>query len=74
MCLSVPAMVVEVLANDHQARVDYLGTQFTVGIRLLEEVKPGQFVLVHAGEAIQIVDEAKALDGIELWKEMLGEK
>lgn len=73
MCLSVPTKVVEVFANDQQAKVDYLGARFIVGTRLLERVEPGQYVLVHAGEGIQIVDEEKALDGLALWKEMLGE-
>lgn len=73
MCLSVPTKVVEVFANDQQAKVDYLGARFIVGTRLLECVELGQYVLVHAGEAIQIVDEEKALDGLALWKEMLGE-
>jgi len=53
--------------------VDYLGARFIVGVALLECVQPGQYVLVHAGEAIQILDEEKALDGLALWKEMLGE-
>lgn len=73
MCLSVPTKVMEVFVNEKQAKVDYMGTRLTVGIALLESVKPGQYVLVHAGEAIQIVDEDKALDGLNLWKEMLGE-
>jgi hydrogenase assembly chaperone HypC/HupF len=73
MCLSVPSMVVEVVLESNQAKVDYMGTQFWVGIALLEQVDVGQYVLVHAGEAIQVIDESQARDGIELWKEMLGE-
>ncbi|CAH8713066.1 HypC/HybG/HupF family hydrogenase formation chaperone [Paenibacillus thiaminolyticus] len=73
MCLSVPAQVLEVYPKDWEAKVDYLGARFMVGIRLLEQVNPGEYVLVHAGEAIQIVDEEKALDGLALWKEMLAE-
>lgn len=73
MCLSVPTKVLEVFENDWQAKVDYLGARFIVGTRLLERVEPGQYVLVHAGEAIQIVDEEKAEGGLALWKEMLAE-
>lgn len=73
MCLSVPTKVIEVFANDQQARVDYLGARFIVGITLVDLVEPGQYVLVHAGEAIQILDEERAMDGLALWKEMLGE-
>jgi hydrogenase expression/formation protein HypC len=70
----VPAKVVEVVKNGWQAKVDYMGARFMVGTRLLEHVEPGQYVLVHAGEAIQIVDEEKAIDGLGLWKEMVGEE
>lgn len=73
MCLSVPAIVIEVYEKEKQAKVDYMGSRFKVGIALLEQVEEGQYVLVHAGEAIQIVDEERALDGLALWKEMLGE-
>lgn len=73
MCLSVPTRVIEVYEKERQAKVDYMGSRFTVGIALLEHVEEGQYVLVHAGEAIQIVDEERALDGLALWKEMLGE-
>lgn len=74
MCLSVPSRVVELVRESNQARVDYMGTQFWVGIALLEQVDVGQYVLVHAGEAIQVMDETQAQDGLELWKEMLGEE
>jgi len=73
MCLSVPAIVIEVYESEKQAKVDYRGSRFKVGIALLEHVEEGQYVLVHAGEAIQVVDEERAMDGLALWKEMLGE-
>lgn len=73
MCLSVPTRVIEVYEKEKQAKVEYMGSRFKVGIALLEQVEEGQYVLVHAGEAIQIVDEEGALDGLALWKEMLGE-
>ncbi|MOA28186.1 hydrogenase 2 accessory protein HypG [compost metagenome] len=73
MCLSVPAIVIEVYESEKQAKVDYMGSRFKIGIALLEQVVEGQYVLVHAGEAIQIVDKERAMDGLALWKEMLGE-
>ncbi|TRY24961.1 HypC/HybG/HupF family hydrogenase formation chaperone [Brevibacillus sp. LEMMJ03] len=71
MCLSVPAKVLLVEPSGWRARVEYLGSEMVVGIGLLEEVEPGQYVLVHAGEAIQVMDRDAALDAIELWKEMI---
>jgi hydrogenase expression/formation protein HypC len=71
MCLSVPAKVLEINRSQWRARVDYLGSHIVVGIALLEKVVPGQYVLVHAGEAIQVIDEVLAQESIELWKRWL---
>jgi hydrogenase expression/formation protein HypC len=66
--------VIDVAEDRRLAKVDYMGVRFWVGIALLENVEPGQYVLVHAGEAIQIIDEEQAVDGLGLWKEMLGKE
>ena len=71
MCLSVPAKVVEVYPQEWRAKVDYLGSAKIVGIGLLEQVEIGQYVLVHAGEAIQIIDESSARNSLDVWKEVL---
>lgn len=71
MCLSVPAKVIEVFHEEWKAKVDYLGSSIIVGIGLLENVQTEQYVLVHAGEAIQIIDEEGAQDSLNLWKEVL---
>lgn len=42
-----------------------------VGVELLEVVETGQYVLVHAGEAIQVIDEEQAIQSLDLWKELL---
>lgn len=68
MCLSVPAKVLEIDRMENRAKVDYLGSHMTVGIALLDEVKKEQYVLVHAGEAIQVIDEELAEESIILWK------
>lgn len=71
MCLSVPAKVLLIESCGWLAKVDYLGSEIIVGIGLLEHVEVGDYVLVHAGEAIQVMDQDAALDAIELWKEMI---
>ncbi|KZE43343.1 hypothetical protein AV540_25300 [Brevibacillus parabrevis] len=71
MCLSVPAKVLAIEPSGWRAKVDYLGSEIVVGIGLLGRVELGQYVLVHAGEAIQVMDQDAALDAIELWKEMI---
>jgi hydrogenase expression/formation protein HypC len=70
MCLGVPAKIVEKMAND-VARVDVNGNQTEINIRLTPEVEPGQYVLVHAGFAMEIIDESIALETMHYLEEML---
>jgi hydrogenase expression/formation protein HypC len=60
---------VEFLGND-LARVDISNNQVDVSIRLTPEVKPGQYVLVHAGFAMEIIDERYARETMQLLQEM----
>lgn len=69
MCLGVPGRVEELLPND-KARVDVSGNSVEISIRLTPEVKVGQYVLIHAGFAMQIVDEAWAHETMALLKEL----
>lgn len=73
MCLSVPAKIVEIDPAGHLATVDYLGSHLVVGISLLERAELGEYVLVHVGEAFQIIDEELARESIELWKGWLNQ-
>lgn len=59
MCLAVPMKVVEV--KDNTARVEVGGTQRTIGLDIIEpKPKIGDYVIVHAGFAINIIDEQEA--------------
>jgi hydrogenase expression/formation protein HypC len=72
MCLAVPAKVIEI--NGNMAKVDFGGKVLReVNIMLIEEVKTGDYVLVHAGYAIQKVDEKEAEETLRLWNEILKE-
>ncbi len=68
MCLGVPMKVVKVSGNTAYAELMSLSRK--VDIRFLEGVKPGDYVIVHAGFAIQFVDEEEALNTLELVREM----
>jgi hydrogenase expression/formation protein HypC len=63
MCLAVPSRVVEI--NDTVAKVDVDGVIRETSILLMEDVKIGDYVIVHAGFAINKVDEAAALQTLE---------
>lgn len=69
MCLGVPGKVVELLEN-HMARVDVKGNLFEVSVRLTPEVKAGQYVLIHAGFAMEIIDETWALETLEILEDL----
>jgi hydrogenase expression/formation protein HypC len=66
MCLAVPLKVIEV--NHLVGTVDLSGTSMEVSLMLLpEEVKTGDYVLVHAGFAIEKVDEEAAMDALDFF-------
>jgi hydrogenase expression/formation protein HypC len=70
MCLAVPSRIIKV--DDLVATVDVMGARREVNLTLLpEEAGVGDFVLVHAGFAIQKVDRHAAKDSIELISELL---
>ena len=69
MCLAIPAKVVSV--KEDKARVDFgEGVLREVNVTLVK-AKVGDYVLVHAGYAIQVLDEKEALETIHLWNEIL---
>jgi hydrogenase expression/formation protein HypC len=69
MCLAIPAQVVLVNAND-MAEVDIHGVTRTVSLSLTPDAEVGSWVLIHAGFAIQVVDEEFANESWELIKEI----
>jgi len=70
MCLAVPAKIIEKI--DLLATIEIGGITRKVSLMLLPEAAVGDFVLVHAGFAIQVVDEAEAERTAELLKELTG--
>ncbi len=55
MCLGVPGVVVKI--KDHEAVVDFGGVRKTVDAFLVEDLKPGDYVIVHAGAIIAKISE-----------------
>ncbi|MDA8226210.1 MAG: HypC/HybG/HupF family hydrogenase formation chaperone [Desulfitobacterium hafniense] len=64
MCLAIPAKVVSL--DEMIATVDMMGNERKVGTHLVPELAVGQYVLVHAGFAIEIIDEQIAKETEEL--------
>ncbi|MDF2566026.1 MAG: hydrogenase assembly chaperone hypC/hupF [Massilibacillus sp.] len=68
MCLAVPAKIID--KKDQLAVVELSGVQREVSLMLLPEAEVGDFVLIHAGFAMQIIDQEEAEKTNELLKEM----
>jgi hydrogenase expression/formation protein HypC len=75
MCLAIPGQVVGLVDPANQiAKVDVVGVRRNINVSLLaggdDEVKPGDWVLIHVGFAISRVDEEEALATRELLEQM----
>lgn len=71
MCLAIPGKIIEIYKDKEHALVDYGdGTKRKANITLVS-VKIGDYVLVHAGFAIEVLDEKEAQETLELFREML---
>ena len=69
MCLAIPAEVLEIKGNT--AKVDFgEGVRRDVNVMLVE-AKVGEYVLVHAGYAIQVIDRKAAEETLRMWEEIL---
>jgi len=68
MCLSVPAKVISV--DGSSAKVSVGGTLVNIALHLVDDVKVGDYVLVHTGFALQKISEEEALETIELIRQL----
>jgi hydrogenase expression/formation protein HypC len=68
MCLAIPVLIQNIEGT--QAKVELGGVQRTVSLMLTPEAKVGDYVLLHAGYAIGIVDEEDAKETLHLLEQM----
>jgi hydrogenase expression/formation protein HypC len=66
MCLAIPGKIIDIESNN--ARVDFNGVIKKVSIELMSNINIGDYVLVHAGVAIEKVKNEDAAEIIELLK------
>lgn len=69
MCLAVAAKVLN-KKDEFNAEVEVEGVAMSVSIALVPDVKEGDYVLVHAGFAIEIIDQEAAEENLRLWREL----
>jgi len=72
MCLAIPGRVVDVQGDVQgddptllRGRVDFGGTRREISLAYTPDAKPGDYVLVHVGFALQIIDEEEARRSLE---------
>ena len=68
MCLAIPAKVIRV--EGKSARVTIEDVEYTASLLLLDDVKPGDFIMLHAGFAIEKVDPLEAAETLQLLLDM----
>ena len=69
MCLAIPAKILSIEGT--KAQVDFgQGVLREVNVSLVD-AKVGMYVLVHAGYAIQLLEEKEALETLSLWNDVL---
>lgn len=69
MCLGVPAKVIKMKGD--KVLVDVMGSKMFVGIIFVPEVQLNDYVLLHAGQAMTIVDEKFAKESMEEWRDLM---
>ena len=68
MCLAVPAKIISI--NENTGRVEFGSVRRNIDLRLISEVQEGDYVLVHAGFAIEKLDKDEAEKTLQLFNEL----
>lgn len=66
MCLGIPSKVIAV--NGDKATVSVGGTEYEASIQLLDDVNPGDYVLLHTGFALEKISEEEAIETFRILK------
>lgn len=69
MCLAIPSKVVEI--NQGSGVTDTDGVRRVVSLVLVDDVKVGDYVILHAGYAIQKIDEASAAEALQVLRQAM---
>jgi len=74
MCLAIPGKIISLTGDDpleRTGRIDFSGIVKEINLAFVPEAAVGQYVLVHAGFAIALVDEAEAEETLRLLEQTL---
>ncbi|MGC9364757.1 MAG: HypC/HybG/HupF family hydrogenase formation chaperone [Fidelibacterota bacterium] len=68
MCLAIPMKVIRINGNEAVAEVG--GVEYGANLMILSDIKVGDYIIVHAGFAIEKLDEAAALETLQIWQDI----
>ncbi|MDH5174651.1 MAG: HypC/HybG/HupF family hydrogenase formation chaperone [Elusimicrobiota bacterium] len=68
MCLAIPAKILKI--ENNLAQVDMAGVKRQADVRMIDNIKVGEYVLIHAGFAIERIGEKEAEETLKLLREM----
>jgi hydrogenase expression/formation protein HypC len=68
MCLGIPAKIIRI--DDEFAEVSIDGARIQIGLQLVEDIKIGDYVLVHTGYALEKLNEKEAIETLRLIREL----
>ena len=71
MCLAIPGKVIEIEEKKDFALVDIEGNRQRANVALLSNLRKGDYVLLHVGFAIEIIDKKRAEETLKLWRELI---
>ncbi|MDO5850720.1 MAG: HypC/HybG/HupF family hydrogenase formation chaperone [Methanobacteriaceae archaeon] len=71
MCIAAPAKIVEIDTESNICAADFGGVVQNARLDLLPEAKIGDYVLIHAGYAIEKLSEEAAKESLEAWEDLL---
>ncbi len=67
MCLAIPSKIIKI--ENNVGTVDVDGIRRQASLLLLEDVKVGDYVIVHAGFALHKIDESEAMESLKILRE-----
>ncbi len=73
MCLAVPGKIIKIIENDPLSRmgqIDFSGISKEISLAYLPEAKLDDYVIVHAGFAISLIDEEDAKESLNAFQEL----
>ena len=79
MCLAVPGRIISVAEEEdtlpgRTATIDFQGSRVEASLAMTPEAVKGDWVLVHAGYALEIIEPEEAARSIELFREIIGDE